>query len=351
MYTDRSASQRDPELPLSRPQLGTTAPAFVVGSRRSGTTLVSRVIDAHPAFSIYHESFLYPIFHSELRWYGDVRVTANLRRLIEDVREVLGTQIPDVPSLDRIHDALTQPTLSGVFGALLHLYALEHGKRRGGDKTPEHHRYLADLLRDFVGSPVVFTVRDPRDTVVSMQRVFDTSVEGAAHRWRDAFESYSAYADRVHLVKYETLVSEPEAEVRRLCAALGEEFDAGMLEFHRRTSNEFGRLGGEKLSSAIDQTSVGQLHALAESDLRMIEAACADGMERLGYAFAAGGRSGTAARAQRRQSRWRWIVDRLRYYGLKRRRWRRGAARWKVQARVRLRWLLLRRAPNRRGAP
>lgn len=318
----------------------TTAPVFIVGCRRSGTTLVSRLVDTHPAFAVYHESFLYPIFRSELRWYGDLRARPNLDRLIGDVREVVGTQIEDVPPAEEIRTVLHQPSLSGVFGALLQLHARRCGKRRGGDKTPEHHGYLDDILRDFPESPVVFTMRDPRDTVLSIRRVFDTSVEGAAHVWRHAFESYRRHAPRVHLLQYESLVRDPGSEVRRLCEVLGEPFDPGMLEFHRHLPDDFRRPGGEKLAGPIDPGSVGQFRAMDAADLATIESVCAGGMEAMGYAFVAGGGAAGAPQAPRRQRRWRWVLDRLRYYGVDRRRWRRGAARWKVMLRVRLHWLV-----------
>jgi hypothetical protein len=323
---------------------------FIVGCRRSGTTLVSRVVDAHPAFSVYHESFLYPIFRSELRWYGDLRAPANLARLVADMREVLATQISDVPAPDAIRDAMQQASLSGVFGALLQLHARQQGKRRGGDKTPEHHRYLDDIRRDFPASPVVFTMRDPRDTVLSIRRLFDASVAGAAHVWRRAYESYRGHADRVHLMRYESLAREPEVEVRRLCAVLGEPFEANMLEFHRHLPDDFRRPGGEKLSGPIDASAVGQFRTMPASELRVIEAVCGEGMEALGYEFVAGGRGPGMVVAAPRQRRWRWVVDRLRYYGANRRRWHRGAARWKVMARVRLRWLLGRTARHQEPA-
>lgn len=321
----------------SEDQPRTTAPAFVVGSRRSGTTLVSRIIDAHPAFSIYHESFLLPIFAREVRWYGELRTATNLGRLIDDIREVLKTQIADVPSREDILAAINEPSLTGVFGALLLLYARRRGKRRGGDKTPEHHRFLTELQGAFPDSPFVFTMRDPRDTVMSIRRVFNTSIEGAAYRWREAFENYRAHAARVHLLRYEVLVQNPVAEVRALCAFLGERFELQMLEFHRHTGDEFKRLGGEKLSSAIDASSLGGFRSMPESELRVIEAVCGEGMEALGYAFVA--RRWTTPRLAR-HSRWRWIIDRLRYYGFTSRRWRRGLVGWKVMARARLRWVL-----------
>jgi hypothetical protein len=258
---------------------------------------------------------------------------------------VVGTQIRAVPSADEIRGVMGAPSLSGVFGALLQLHARAQGKRRGGDKTPEHHRYVGDILRDFPGSPVVFTMRDPRDTVLSIRRVFDTSVEGAAHIWRHAYDSYRPYAGRVHLLRYESLVREPEAEARRLCQVLGEPFDPRVLEFHRHVPDEFRRPGGEKLAAPIDPGSVGQFRSMPAAELRVIESICAEGMDAMGYGFEAGGRAAPAASAAR-PARWRWLLDRIRYYGVNRRRWQRGAARWKLMFRVRVRWLL-----GRAGVP
>lgn len=328
--------------PEGAKQYLTTTPTFIVGCRRSGTTLVSRIIDAHPAFSIYHESFLYPILSKEVRWYGDLHVPANMDRLIDDVREVVSTQVQDVPSRAEIRGVLSHASLSGVFGALLQLYARSRGKRRGGDKTPEHHRFLHEILRDFAGSPVIFTIRDPRDTVLSIRRVFDTSIEGAAYRWRQAFESYQAHADRVHVIRYESLVSEPETGIRALCGVLGEPFEEGMLEFYRHTPADFnrpGRAGGVKLSAPIDTSSIGQFRALPEHELRVIEAVCAEGMEAMGYAFVSS-RAPRGAPPAPREGRWRRLADAVRYYGFHGRRWQRGAARWKLMARLRIRWLL-----------
>jgi hypothetical protein len=322
------------------PAAGRPQPVFIVGCRRSGTTLVSRIVDAHSAFAVYHESFLYPIFGSELRWYGDLGDGANLARLVDDVREVLGTQISDVPDAATIRRTLSHPSLSGVFEALLQLHARRHGKRRGGDKTPEHHRYVPDILRDLPGSPIVFTMRDPRDTVLSIRRVFNTSVEGAAHVWRHAFESYHAQAHRVRLLRYEALVGFPEDTVRTLCEAVGEPFESGMLEFHRHLPDGFRRRGGEKLAGPVDPGSVGLFQSMPTRDLHVIEAICGEGMEVMGYERVAGGRPGDAPGPAPRPRRWRWVWDRLRYYGTNGERWRRGAARWKVMARVRVRWLL-----------
>jgi hypothetical protein len=158
--------------------------------------------------------------------------------------------------------------------------------------------------------------------------------------WRHAFESYRAQAHRVHLLRYEALVRFPEDTVRTLCEAVGEPFESGMLEFHRHLPDGFRRRGGEKLAGPIDPASVGLFQSMPTRDLRVIEAICGEGMEVMGYERVVGGPAGNAPGPAARPRRWRWVWDRLRYYGTNGERWRRGAARWKVMARVRVRWLL-----------
>ena len=46
-------------------------PIFIVGCMRSGTSLISHVLDSHSRITIFYESYLYNYFRSELRYYGD----------------------------------------------------------------------------------------------------------------------------------------------------------------------------------------------------------------------------------------------------------------------------------------
>ncbi|NBC97307.1 MAG: hypothetical protein GVY27_13255 [Deinococcus-Thermus bacterium] len=54
--------------------------------------------------------------------------------------------------------------------------------------------------------------------------------------------------DRVLTVRYETLVADPETELRRICAFAGLDFEPGMLEFHRREHHYLGGNRGTLLS-------------------------------------------------------------------------------------------------------
>lgn len=319
-----------------------TAPFFIMGCRRTGTTLVSQILDSHSRLASYHESYYYNIFRPELRWYGDLARRRNMDRLLRDVREIITMQRVTPPGLEELRVAVAAtPTFEGVLAALLRLYAQSQGKVRGGDKTPEHHKYLDEILDRFPDSPVFYLMRDPRDTVLSNVNLFGVSVDDASWAWNAALASYRGARRPVRLVRYEDLVRSPAGQVQAMCADLGEPFEEPMMAFHERLPDRFkNRPGGGKIERAVDAGSVGKFRQMAAHDIRTIESVCGEGMEAMGYGFV-GERPPPARQEERvRRSRAAEMLGRLRYYGVNGERWRRGFARWRLMLRVRAHYLL-----------
>jgi hypothetical protein len=317
------------------------APFFILGCRRSGTSLVSQLLDNHSRLAVYHETQYYPLFHSNLPFYGDLRRATNLSRLIGDLRESLRLQGVDPPSRDDLLINLVSPTFEGVLATLLGLYAHRQGKTLGGDKTPDHHAYLAEILKNLSGSPVIFVLRDPRDTVRSIRKAFDTSLDGAIRLWNEAFLSYKRFSDKVHPVRYEELVRNPAQVLDGVCALLGEKYEPSMLRFFERVPERFRSLAHvEKLVGPIDVGSIGSFRELPRSEVQQIEAACAEGMEALGYAFSSNPISSRAPVPPDKLGWAAFLLDRLRYYRGRPDRMRRGWFRWKILFRARARYIL-----------
>lgn len=321
-------------------------PFFVMGCRRSGTTLVGQLLDSHSRLAVYHESYYYPIFSRELRWYGDLRRARNLNRLIEDLRETIRVQRVQPPSADELRNAVAEPSFPGVLTALLQVYASQRGKARAGDKTPEHYRFLPEILEHFPESPVVFVVRDPRDTIASILKNFGTSLDDAIRSWNEAWQSSVRAGDRVHLVRYEELVHNPEQVVRGICDHLGEPFEEGVFTFHERIPEWFRRPGG-KLDEPVNTTSIGNFRKMDPATVAAIEAGCAAGMEALGYRFVGDPPAAALRRVPQAVAPPSFpilMIERLRYYGTNRVRWQRGWLRWKTMLRVRAHYFATRAA-------
>jgi len=324
------------------------APIFVMGCHRTGTTLVRRILNSHSRIEIYHESQYYPIFRHEIYYYGDLGKRANLIRFINDFREVIRVQCLDpsdrVPETEEFLEALVAPTYEGVLATSLLLYAQHHGKMRGGDKTPQHYAYLPEISDSFPDSPIIFLMRDPRDTVLSIRERFNTSIEGATRHWNEAVYAYQQKTRPVLLLRYEDLVQRPTEIIKSMCEFLGEPYEASMLRFFDKTPEQIIEQKGGKLLGPMDTSSVGRFESMSEAEIEQVERECAAGMQLMGYSFTILQEEEAVKARIILPSKRKFIVfvfDRLRYYNWNLTRWRHGWMRWKCMLKVRIRYLLM----------
>ncbi len=168
--------------------------------------------------------------------YGELSTDAEFDRLAADIwrhPKVLEWKLATPPPKrdGRVGDAAYRAALEAAFQA----YAGERGKPRWGDKTPYYINCVDELKRVFPEARIVNLVRDGRDVCLSLLRVpfGPANVWAAAHQWSAAVAAGDAaqarYGDDVLTVAYERMVTDPEAEIGRICAFAGLTFDADML--------------------------------------------------------------------------------------------------------------------------
>lgn len=206
------------------------APFFLVGSSRSGTTLLQTLIDSHPDIAIPPESHVYLRFGPIVHTYGDLAAARNRRRLIE---ALLGDAFIEEWRLGvtaaEVEQRLPAHSFVGIVETLFRLYADGQGARRWGDKTPEHIRHLREIRRDFPGAKLIHLVRDGRDVAEAMQRMifYPVTAYGVSRIWRDEIRHWQVFcaaegeADTL-VVRYEDLVTDPQATVGSIFRFLGE---------------------------------------------------------------------------------------------------------------------------------
>jgi Flp pilus assembly protein TadD len=203
-------------------------PIFILGFPRSGTTLVEQTLSAHPRIvagdelplvnEIAHglprtlnSPLAYPEALSEL-WMGDRR-----------------------DGLDELRDQY----LAGA--RRLGVAAPEGG--RFTDKMPLNETHLGLIALIFPRAPLIHVLRHPLDVVWSVFANNLThgfccayALETAAEHYRlvmDLVEHYRAeMALRYLPVRYEDIVGDQEASVRRMLDFIGAEFDPRCLDFH-----------------------------------------------------------------------------------------------------------------------
>lgn len=214
---------------------------MIVGSPRSGTTLLRFMLDSHPDLAIPPETWFLPAA-KQLEGRGDA-----LREQFFQTLIAFPPDAPLWPELGISEEAFAE-ALRGIrpfsvaegLRLFYRMYAARFGKPRWGDKTPgySHHlRAIQDLLPE---ARFIHLVRDGRDAAVSLrERWFSPGrdIEVQARHWRDnvtAARTEGAACRHFLEVRFENLLRDPETVLRRICAFVELDFHAGMLRYPER---------------------------------------------------------------------------------------------------------------------
>ena len=219
-------------------------PIFIVGVHRSGTTLLRYMLGSHSRIYIPPESDFIPYFflHAPARELGDEQVARILRTIFERyrfVKEWKGNP-PDPVQFAR---SLPSRTPASLLNALYSTYASQYGAERWGDKTPIYASYISLIHQIFPAAQFLHIIRDGRDAALSMldkyeRDEFHVDIFFAARNWVRRIRSAQTAGLQLgpklyHELRYESLIEDPEAELRAVCAFLGESYEPGMVDFHR----------------------------------------------------------------------------------------------------------------------
>ncbi len=220
-----------------------SAPVFVVGGPRSGTTLLSAMLAAHSAFDCGPET------HFLSRW---SRMARSERERILDPADWPERAAAYVTSLSlgkkpvypmyglereevRAWLAVRPPSLAAMLESLTAQRAMRNGAPRWVEKTPRHLEVPELITETWPKARIVRIVRDPRDAAVSLTKVpFGTSSLltnlSVLARMNEAAADFYREPDAALTVRYEDLVATPEHELRRICDFVGVDYEASMLD-------------------------------------------------------------------------------------------------------------------------
>lgn len=215
-------------------------PVLVLGVSRSGTTLLKEMLDAHSQIAIPTESYFVPqLWDRHSREFDP-------DAFVEDVGRLARVEEWGVTPDDVRRRLPENATAADGIRAIYRSYADARGKARYGDKTPSYMQSLDLLERVFPDAQYVHLVRDGRDAGLSflaMRRkprlnlARPRGIASFASQWKLEVEGARELGtrlgpERYHELRYESLVREPEAELRRVASFLGLDFEPGMLAYH-----------------------------------------------------------------------------------------------------------------------
>lgn len=189
-----------------------SAPIFIVGCQRSGTTLLRLILDSHPDISCGPET-----------------------RFLADLAEITGEGWPRF-RLYGFPKEYWYAKIAELFESFQSEYAASRGKSRWADKTPLYALSLDFIDKLFPDCQVVHVIRDGRDVVTSHKNRWGyVSGIKAAFKWGDYIDAAQAVGrafspGRYYEIRYEHLVNDPEGTLRPLLEFLGEPWDDAVLD-------------------------------------------------------------------------------------------------------------------------
>lgn len=215
-----------------------STPFFIVGAARSGTTLFAMMLNSHSRIAIPYESHFIPDYYRRRESLGDLKNNANDR--INLVNSILAE--PFVARWDkRVEpgdvDTGKCTSLEETIDQIYTAYARKHSKPTWGDKTPAHISEIHILNRMFPSAKFIHIIRDGRDVALSfIKRSWGISdFMTALTDWEQKVDCARKVlcmlpeTQRMDL-RFEDLVSSPEAEIRRVTDFLGIDFEERMIE-------------------------------------------------------------------------------------------------------------------------
>ena len=194
-----------------------TAPAFILSSVRSGSTLLRVLLNSHSQIHSPHE--------------------LHLRHVKVDVDAAYAEKALNEIALD------AERLRFLLWDRILHRELAASGKQHLVNKTPNDVFIVDEIRRCWPDARFIFLLRHPVSTARSRQAARkdkDTEERNLEMvlRYANALEDARRRYDGI-TVRYEDLTQDPERVTREVCTFLGVPWEPGMLEYGRHEHGRF----------------------------------------------------------------------------------------------------------------
>lgn len=194
-----SSLWRTPLLRERNDEMSPLPSVFITGFKRSGTTILQRILLEHPSvWGLFEESHLFTSAHTD----------NEIRAVFSDWEK----------------------------------QAVEKNKQVILEKTPEQINYWYRIFALLPNVKLIFCLRDGRENVAAVMEMFRHPVERTVSRWLYELNQYEiaqrAFPDQVRLVYLRDLQSQPQQTLESLLNFIGIDSGAAilslLLSYHER---------------------------------------------------------------------------------------------------------------------
>lgn len=238
---------------------------FVMGTSRSGTTMMGRIFGKNAAVFTFEEIHFFERVWSPgspVQIYSLAEAESTFAKLISNQREGYLQEkhpenylaeakkaVADYVTKNTAADALFAPAL---FAHFLSYESAVNGKKTGCDQTPNNLLYAADIFEYYDNARAIIMVRDPRDVLLSQKGKWKRKFLGGGKNipWKETIRAYINYHPitisklwmasnekvlklmnhpRAMVIHFEQLIENPETQIKNACEFLGLAYNESML--------------------------------------------------------------------------------------------------------------------------
>ena len=274
------------------------SPVFIIGSGRSGTTLLRTILNNHPDIIIPPETFGFRNGLIKFKCLQHLPWNILAERVIntyEGGKEFFLWEI----NLNEVYEKAkildnNNRSLADLIHLIFHGYlnAKDPSAKIWGDKTPLNTFYLDWVYKTFPKAKFINMIRDGRDVVSSLIKAKLTNVRNGCLRWNLAINNSQYFQSKIDSnqflnIYYENLVTDPNRTVNSICNFLNIPFEEKLLKNSKNISSMHEVKYYEhfkNLLNPINNNSIGNWEKyLSAIEQKLVNKLLAKNLKELGY--------------------------------------------------------------------
>ncbi len=237
-------------------------PIFIMGTQRSGTTLLRLILNAHSKIAIPEEArFLTPLLKK--RYLKKAISGDSLKKLIGYLSSNEQFKLWNYDSRTFLEhlSAKDEISLHELIDSMFSSYCANEGKAIWGDKSL-FFATIDILTALFPDARFIHIVRDGRDVYDSWRKMDPTKGNASVIALDWSYKLHKIESSLKKLppghqltIRYEDLIGDPERTIKAVCSLVGVEYESGMLDFYKTSHYYIGDHHSNLIFNAINDTN------------------------------------------------------------------------------------------------
>lgn len=257
---------------------------FITGFARSGTTLLSVILNTHSKIHIGKKTLIHSLINMGDNYLGAAEFDT---KEAFNVNNLLGHSLQSEHRWEPFHESfLASNQLQSTIQKASQSLKEEASADLLGDKIPLMTYRIPDMALLFPAAKYVCLIRDPRSVVNSHKERLNNSPLLIAHKWKKMMISIEYYKKvlgetKVLFVRYEDLIQDTQSTLEHVCQFLGMPFEPSMIELQKNSELQ---KGDSYVDSFFNRSKINDWERkLKPRTVRKIERMTGDLMQSYGY--------------------------------------------------------------------